>query len=556
MNLFQKLLVILALGIFPLFAIANERFIQICESSLTNHEKEWLHKSLGPVDCKTMSDKISRLKSFDEFLPPGRSSKNIINQWIGYNTPPDFDLGGGDYIQDLKIKAVLFRELNAFEGFKNLKHAGLLQVSFQDVCDIVRRFPHLEKLTLERNEFFRPGIDNCLAAAGIKGVFLTDSFEREGHPLAPIITTRTPVLGIENWRGSFKPLTRLPELKYLHFSKADSTSGIEVLGSSLRLTHLMVEISDFSNVTAIGLLKELRTLSIGLFHENGDSNKRLRDISFIQNLRFLKHLSLDHNSVTDLRPLNSLKLESLSLISNWMKTAPDLSGLKNLKTLNLSKNFFESLDSFKAPETLESLNLAANGITDFTPLGKITNLRALNITANEKVKKLVLPRLPKLRILGLDGAGKYSEMYSISLNQKMSDSVTTITRSLLSTLNYWRFGGNCETQPMFEELAPLEGFDELEVLTLRDNDLTSLPDLSSLKKLKYLNVSGNRLTSFPAYLPSLKLINVSQNENFPMNINGPEIYKDDFAEMALKCSVTDGPQTEIWPPQDNQPSEP
>lgn len=471
---------------------------------------------------------------------------------LGFKSNSDFDFKPDNVLEDYKIKNNLFPELDIFVGFENLKHIGLVERKFRNPCEVIKKFPHLETMLLERNDFFSEGTDECLAYGGLKGVYLRDSLmirlpTGPGKPRAEIVRTKTNVFGVEYWNGSFKPLTKFPYLKYLHFKSALAVkgSGIENLGSNLFLTHLLVEAGGFHDIQQLRNLKELRSLRI---------SGQVSDISFLRDLQWIKHLSLENNKISDLSPLQTLTyLESADISGNRISTLPDLRNLKNLRTLNLSSNKLESLESFSGSAYLESLNLSNNSLSEFSQLKKLPNLRALNISANKFVKTLTLPSLPKLRVLSVDGfSGRYRASGAHETFLKVSSVVSKSTRDFL-TIASGKYSDSCDITPTFEFLDNLEGFDELEVLTMRNQNLIRVPVLSSLKNLRYLNIFGNNLTALPDFdIPFLKVVNVTDNQNFqPVFGNGksaPEIIQNESMLDNLACFVKPGLRTEPYPP--------
>jgi Leucine Rich repeats (2 copies) len=118
-----------------------------------------------------------------------------------------------------------------------------------------------------------------------------------------------------------------------------------------------------------------------------------------------KELSLDHKSITDIRPLDSLiNLTTLDLSFNHITDISSLGSLTNLKTLNLSSNKITITDisSLGSLTNLTTLHLDSNQITDISSLGSLTNLTTLHLHSNQITDFSVLRSLTNLTMLSLD----------------------------------------------------------------------------------------------------------------------------------------------------------
>lgn len=149
----------------------------------------------------------------------------------------------------------------------------------------------------------------------------------------------------------------------------------------------------------------------------------------------LKSLTLDQNQIDTLSPdlFKLPRLQRLAVQYNRLSSVPaDIENLSELQALNLSGNTVSALPpELFALKKLEELNLADNSLTSLpSDVGKLTSLKVLNLKKN-----------------------------------------------------------NLSTLP--ESVSNLKN---LERLNLTGNKLTSLPDLSGLKNLKNLALSGSGLS--------------------------------------------------------------
>ncbi len=532
------ILLILILGIIPASSLANDRFISVCQKDMDYWQHAWLDKLFGSWNCKELDKKISRVRSFEEILPDV-AKVNVINNWLGFTLPAiQFGVEGPSNYGYLKH---LFGDVDDFIGFENLKHISLVDRDYNNACDIVSKFPHLKTMTILRNDFLKEGVDDCLSAAGIEGVYVVDEkiYNNEERVVLPFVKTKTKVLGIERWLGSFEELSKLKFLKYLDYDTIRTTKGLEVLNTNYHLTHLSMGTASFEGFSNVRFLRELRHLIMKSYDNSPE--KTPEDINFLSELPWLKTLILPDNRIKDISVLNQLKyLEYVNLEGNKIESIPDLSQLKNLRYLDLNTNRITTMKDFSASEALIYLNLAQNRLTDFSQLKYAGNLRALNLSGNTLVDTLNLPPLPKLKVLSLDGGdgierGKTSYATRESLKKNLSSDAYDLIEVL--DVDIFNEEESCKTRKTFVELGTLPEMPELEVLTLRNQNLTEIPDLSMLPKLKYLNLSRN---GFPeeteVNIPSLKMLNIANRTNSNQN---PWVTNRDSLEVIRYESLQD-----------------
>jgi internalin A len=102
-----------------------------------------------------------------------------------------------------------------------------------------------------------------------------------------------------------------------------------------------------------------------------------------QKLSSLMFLSLENNSISDLKPLESLtNLNVLWLGSNQISDIKPLKSLTNLNVLFLDNNQISDIKLLESLTNLTVLWLNNNQISDTKPLKSLTNLIELNLSGN------------------------------------------------------------------------------------------------------------------------------------------------------------------------------
>lgn len=131
-------------------------------------------------------------------------------------------------------------------------------------------------------------------------------------------------------------------------------------------------------------------------------NKKITNVSGLEEFNNLQVLTLNNNSVTNLDKLSSLtKLETVNIRNNNLTNLAVISKLTNLKQLDASDNNITNIEALSSLTNLNNLILSNNNIeNNLAPISKLTNLTELslinnNITdvsslANLKLNKLYL----------------------------------------------------------------------------------------------------------------------------------------------------------------------
>ncbi|XP_043286082.1 protein artichoke-like [Venturia canescens] len=240
----------------------------------------------------------------------------------------------------------------------------------------------------------------------------------------------------------------------------------------------------------------------------------------IKKLIIMEHeiSSLPLDAFRGLRNLKSLDL-SKNLIEDF--EADVFKDLKNLEELDFSQNHLGILggDIFKNIPFLVTLNLSHNSIDDLneTTAGQLGKLESLDLSHNQ------------IKSIGSEFMKSLSGLKFLNISYNRIDSITSDVILHLKSLKELQISNNLLT------IIPVENFPEsLTTLNVAGNSIKSLPldfslisnlnvannqinsiesDERWLKKLRYLNFSGNFLTSFPNVIfDDLNSLDLSRNK--------------------------------------------
>lgn len=228
---------------------------------------------------------------------------------------------------------------------------------------------------------------------------------------------------------------------------------------------LIIRNSEIDTLVDINCFKNLTELEI--------SNSKVDNFKPISELIFLIKLSLNKIKLLDyqLNEINWRQLENLvylDISNNLISSFTVCLNSENIKNLKASNN---NISRFTYSSSLKTLNLAFNKIESF----KLTkNLSLIDIDLSNN----------KLKIINFDNDNKIKTL-SLSKNKLNDDIYLSICK--------------CSN---------------LESLDINNNEIISLENLSTLRKLKFLNITETRISkiSLDKIPDSLKEIHISKLE--------------------------------------------
>ncbi|KAJ9601653.1 hypothetical protein L9F63_000186 [Diploptera punctata] len=307
------------------------------------------------------------------------------------------------------------------------------------------------------------------------------------------------------------------------------------------------------NLSGRGLLTVPK--KVWQLEELDESEVRLLDIRMDRDVdgeRWWEHeplswLDLSSNCITELSPeiKNLASLSVLNMQNNNLERIPaELALLKNLTRLNLNHNKLVCLPAsfFKLCELralqlshnqlqevsddigdlvmLENLDLSHNCLSNLPPgIGFLTRLTQLDASNNKLME--IPPDLVSLRVLHkldvsdnqisvLPPLGDLRKLELLFLQHNQLVTLPNVTGCV--ALKEMHLAENCIKEL---DVDLLEGLSHLRVLTLRDNEISSIPDeITTLHLLVRLDLSNNNLTSLPdtlGFLPHLQSLQLEGN---------------------------------------------
>lgn len=240
-------------------------------------------------------------------------------------------------------------------------------------------------------------------------------------------------------RGLAPPSVWVPQITELNF-----------LGSRLR---------DLSPLTGLTFLRKL--------HVGGT---QVEDLAPLAALRGLRQLNLSNTPVKNLEPLSELhELEELVL---WVTDVQDISalaGLNNLTRLEMWATRVDNIGAIANLPALQNLDIGDTDVTDLAPLANMTSLQRLSLGDAQGDNLSVVAALTGLKSLSLMG-----------MKIRNIEPLANLANLESIDLAFTNVG----------DLSPLSGLKALRFLDLKDNQVGDLSPLRSLPALQKIYVES------------------------------------------------------------------
>ncbi|MEQ8472383.1 MAG: hypothetical protein RIC35_14415 [Marinoscillum sp.] len=308
---------------------------------------------------------------------------------------------------------------------------------------------------------------------------------------------------------NIKPLSALTKLKVLDISNT-KVESLNPLRYSLRLEKLIAKNSKISEVSVFEYFENLKTLDL--------SHSPVVNIAPIGKLKNLNYLNL---AATDIVIFDGLKdlgtLKEIDISNTALSNSEFLSANKNLEKAILNRTGITSLKAFSGMNKLKELDVSETYISDLNALSGHPSLEVLLINQTRVDNLSPLMNVSSLKKIYADYTGISEARASefMSKNRK----VIVITNSE-RVMDWWSglssdwkgaFGNYVPTNPSKEDIVKLLNIDSLDV---SNKNLVSAEPLSRLKRLRYLNVSKNMITSF-AFTADMENLEFLKAEKMP-----------------------------------------
>ena len=208
-------------------------------------------------------------------------------------------------------------------------------------------------------------------------------------------------------------------------------------------------------------------------------------------------------------------MEGLHLGNNLVTDLSPLEGLINMRHISLHHNGIIDLSPLAKMIRLERIGMSDNPLADLAPLSGLTNLHNFHGWGTPVVNLGAIAKLPKLREINVCG-GEISDISALADAKGLKE--LYLPGNGVSDLSPLKGLTNL-TRLSFEhnkisDLSPLKGLSNLTWIDLRDNKLADVSPLAAVRNLKWVDLSQNTAitdVSPLAALPNLTWMGLAEN---------------------------------------------
>ena len=529
-------------------------------------------------------------------VEPLRDLTQLEVLWLTNNSVSDISaLAGLVNLRDLRFPNNSVSDVSALAGLVNLRHLRFPNNSVSDVAPL-SGLENLKVLRLAGNRITNTGplaglvsnltepLDIVVFPDGnlevlVRQILKNDEGLAEDEMVTPELMAQLTRVSIARYNGIIRSLgglehaTNLEELIFTnaHTARRDLTPlaglahlrhvaldgrniALETLLTLPSLTTLSLwEDADLTDTTIVSQLTNLQKLALSF-------NKNLRDLTGLENMENLRHLTiLGSYSASDYEVENLTAANALSDISS-------LSALENLEYLSLDYNGISDLSPLSELANLQELYVRHNNVSDVSPLVGLTGLTRLVLLGNPVENASVLYPLtqqdppvdididvpvPVVEVpdaalasllrttleLAADADITVADMEELTTLDASSQGITDLT-GLESAVNledlFLDSNSIVDISPLasltnlrhltlgyndISDVSPLSGLVNLEDLYLKDNDISDVSPLSGLVNLKGLYLKRNDISDVSPLSGLVNLLELSLENNSIVDVS-------------------------------------
>jgi internalin A len=269
--------------------------------------------------------------------------------------------------------------------------------------------------------------------------------------------------------------------------------------------------------------------------------KKIKDLSPLENLLNLEFLDISLTSVNDLSPLKNLV--NLHSIIGWninVKILTPLINLKNLKLLELPFSSIKDISPLKNLPKLEVLIIFGTNISDFSTLKYLLNLNNLNLHSTRFSDLNILKDLTKLENL-IIASTQVTDLTPLKHLVKLKQLL--IHNNQVKDFYQLKYFSNLEelnvSNTQISDLIPLENMIKLQKLHVGNTQISDLNPLKSLFNLNQLEIS---YTLVKDLFPLKKMIEKGLHVEYESDVY---FYENDVSYIYVKNCPLINPPIEI-----------
>ncbi|GHG03170.1 leucine-rich repeat domain-containing protein [Thalassotalea marina] len=286
---------------------------------------------------------------------------------------------------------------------------------------------------------------------------------------------------VGNSLQSLEPIRNMTNLNSLTFGQLDPSSDTDDISPLAQLTNLNELLMANHNATDLMPLAQLNSLNkLTIYSSKATDITPLAQLKQLTNLHLFTTNLVDTSPLMQLTQLEKLHVGGYTTSNGWydakLENVSFLEHLVLLKELSIGLSQVSNVDSIAQLNLLESFNYDRNKGLDLTPLAGLTQLRTLKLWPSENgISDLTaLANLNNLELLfiqdGLLEINTFQDISALSNKAKLTSLVL---------------------DGEVEDLTPINGLINLELLHLSHNQIIDVDPIFALEKITGLSLFGN-----------------------------------------------------------------
>ncbi|CAL6040821.1 leucine-rich_repeat domain-containing protein [Hexamita inflata] len=330
-----------------------------------------------------------------------------------------------------------------------------------------------------------------------------------------LITTR--INGLEN-------MSQLTELNLGLNMLTDDC--LEIIGSLKNLQSLDLSINRLENVDKLKQLGNLRALDL--------NQNFIKTVDCLESLAGLQNLDISYNQVSHVKALENMEnMNVLNISHNKINSMQCLAKMKNIISLDISFNQIISVEICKDFKMLNDLRTQKNKIQDFSTIMSHQNCTQTWQSEQNQMddQDYANAGLTTRQITNLKMGQKYNQNNNKMLKKyqdKVVNSELTINNDievmnlLFSDVHKVKKITVANCQNVVFDMAPVY----VQVLAVRNSNLTHITNIYQMEQLTDLDLSGNAIRDISELAEFVNLIR--------LNLSSNDIYRIDSLKELMK----------------------
>ena len=278
-------------------------------------------------------------------------------------------------------------------------------------------------------------------------------------------------------KGDVKRINTL----YVFDKKISNLSGIENLS---HLTSLNLSFNQISNIEPLKGLTKLTYLWL--------KGNQINDIGSLKELTHLTSLELENNQINNLEPLKNLtRMSDFRLRNNKINDIEALKGLNKIYSLDLAHNNITSIKALKGKENMNNLHLGFNQIKDYSPASSYyLKLQSKDFTIVDTRADTTVITFPDK-----------------NLEQLIRDTIKKPTGDIIKG-DVMEISDLNASRKNISNITGIENLANLVALYFECNEISNIEPLKNMPCLQVLFLNDNKITDFSPVSPYYKRLKV------------------------------------------------